>query len=106
MAKSLSVAALTVLHAVASGTSHGFDVIDNTGLPGGTVYPALSRLERDGFVSSAWEDVAVARESGRPPRRYYRVTRTGVRALNEALERLRALKPIREPRPAQAKVRE
>jgi DNA-binding PadR family transcriptional regulator len=106
MAKSLSVAALTVLHAVASGTSHGFDIIDSTHLPGGTVYPALSRLERDGFVSSSWEDVTVARASGRPPRRYYRVTRTGVRELNDALERLRALKPIREPRPATAKGRE
>ena len=35
MAKQLSVASLTVLHAVASGTSHGFDIIDVTGLPGG-----------------------------------------------------------------------
>ena len=53
--KLLSVAALTVLHAVARGTSHGFDIIDETGLPGGTVYPALSRLERDGLVASSWE---------------------------------------------------
>jgi PadR family transcriptional regulator, regulatory protein PadR len=99
MSKSLSVAAITVLHAVARGTAHGFDIIDGTGLPGGTVYPALSRLERDGFVSSAWEDVQIARAERRPPRRYYRVSPLGVRTLNEALERLHALKPIRSPRP-------
>jgi len=94
MKKSLSVAALTVLHAVARGVAHGFDIIDATGLPGGTVYPALSRLERDGLVGSTWEDVEKARADGRPPRRNYRVTRMGVRTLNEALERVHALKPI------------
>src|SRR5215813_11005003 len=72
MAKSLSVAALSVLHAVASGTAHGFDIIDTTGLPGGTVYPALTRMERDGLLTSDWEDVEVARADGRPPRRNYR----------------------------------
>jgi PadR family transcriptional regulator len=98
MAKSLSVAALTVLHAVARGTAHGFDIIDDTALPGGTVYPALSRLERDGFVSSSWEDVQIARAERRPPRRYYRATPLGVRTLNEALERLHALRPVRQVR--------
>ena len=102
MSKSLSVAALTVLHSVARGTAHGFDIIDGTGLPGGTVYPALSRLERDGFVSSSWEDVQIARAERRPPRRYYRPTPLGIRTLNEALERLHALKPVRAPRPARA----
>jgi PadR family transcriptional regulator PadR len=96
MPKSLSVAAISVLHAVARGTAHGFDIIDATSLPGGTVYPALSRLERDGFVASTWEAVDVARADGRPPRRYYRVTRLGVRTLNDALARLKALKPVPE----------
>jgi len=94
MPKSLSVAALTVLHAVAQGTAHGFDIIDATALPGGTVYPALSRLERDGYVLSTWEDPAIGRADGRPSRRYYRVTRLGVRSLNDALERLQRLKPV------------
>ena len=103
MPKQLSVASLTVLHAVADGTSHGFDIIEVSALPGGTVYPALSRLERDGLVSSAWEDTAIARADGRPPRRYYMVTPAGLRTLNEALERLHALKPIRSRRTAQAR---
>ena len=98
MAKQLSVAALSIIHAVASGVAHGFDIIDHTKLPGGTVYPALSRMERDGFLKSGWEDAEIARADGRPPRRNYRVTRDGLRAMNEALSRVHALKPIRKGR--------
>ena len=36
-----------VLHALANGVRHGFDVIDATGLASGTVYPILRRLERE-----------------------------------------------------------
>ena len=105
MAKQLSVSALRVLHAVAGGTHYGFDVIDLTALPGGTVYPALSRLERDGFLSSSWEPVTVARAEGRPPRRYYGVTEQGLRTLNDALRTLHALRPIRTARLSPAKSR-
>jgi PadR family transcriptional regulator, regulatory protein PadR len=103
MAKTLSVAALTVLHAVGSGTAHGFDIIDTTGLPGGTVYPSLTRMERDGLVESEWEDSAEARAEKRPARRYYRITREGVRVLNEALARVHALAPLRAPRQARSR---
>lgn len=97
MPRQLSVPALAVLHAVASGTTHGFDIIDETGLPGGTVYPALTRMERAGLLVSDWEDVVVARAEKRPPRRNYAVTREGLAALNEALDRVRNLGPIRRP---------
>lgn len=98
MARQLSVAAIAVLHAVATGTAHGFDIIDATGLPGGTVYPALTRMERDGLLVSDWESVDIARGEGRPPRRNYRATPQGVRELNEALARVHALKPVRKAR--------
>ena len=98
MAKQMSVAALSILHAVASGVTHGFDIIDHTKLPGGTVYPALSRMERDGFLKSGWEDAEAARADGRPPRRNYRVTRDGLRAMNDALAQVHALKPIKNSR--------
>jgi PadR family transcriptional regulator, regulatory protein PadR len=42
----------------------------------GTIYPLLSRLRRDGVVDTAWRESA----SG-PPRRYYRLTPAGRRAL-------------------------
>lgn len=95
MPRAISFTTVTVLHAVASGSRHGFDVIDATGLPSGTVYPALGRLERDGFVKSSWEDPATAREEKRPARRYYRVTAQGARVLETELARFRALSPIR-----------
>jgi len=97
MARTLSLAAVRVLHAVASGIEYGFDVIDATGLPSGTVYPALGRLERDGFVTSRWEDAAVARRDKRPPRRYYRATAPGLRALRDHLAQYHAVRPIAGP---------
>ena len=94
----LSITAVTVLQAIANGYEYGFDIIDQTALPSGTVYPALSRLERDGLVRSAWEDEAAAHAEGRPARRYYRVTAPGVRALADAVAFYRALLPAPRPR--------
>ena len=96
----LSITAVSVLQAIANGYQYGFDVIDQTGLPSGTVYPALSRLERDGFVKSAWEDEQQAHTDGRPARRYYKLTAPGVKALAEALSFYRALLPASKPRTA------
>lgn len=89
---------VAVLQAVADGVAYGFDIIDVTGLPSGTVYPALSRLERDGFVRSSWEDERAAHAEGRPARRYYRVTAPGSRALADALSHYRSLLPMRPAR--------
>ena len=103
MPRGISFTTTTVLHAVASGARYGFDVIDSTGLPSGTVYPALGRLERDGLVRSHWEDVEVARDEKRPPRRYYRVTAHGSRVLHAEVARYRSLASL--PAPASAKGR-
>lgn len=97
----LSVTAVSVLQAIANGTEYGFDIIDRTGLPSGTVYPALSRLERDGYLRSAWEDERRAHRDGRPARRYYRITAPGVKALNAALDYYRSLIPMSRSRKAQ-----
>jgi DNA-binding PadR family transcriptional regulator len=99
----LSFTAASVLQALADGAEYGFDVIDRTGLPSGTVYPALSRLERDGHVRSAWEDEAEAHAEGRPARRYYRVTADGVKALDAATARYRTMLPALGRRPARAR---
>lgn len=76
-----------VLYAVFRGVRHGFDIIDATGLPSGTVYPILRRLEDGGLLRSAWESVHLARSEQRPPRRYYQVTGPGGAAVREALEK-------------------
>ena len=44
----------------------------------GTIYPLLSRLRRDGLVETTWRES----KSGPPPRRYYRLTSQGQRALD------------------------
>jgi PadR family transcriptional regulator PadR len=91
MPRRLSFTTVSVLNAIARGYEYGFDVIDQTGLPSGTVYPTLSRLERDGYVKSDWEDTAAAHAEKRPARRYYRLTASGVRALEEAVADYREL---------------
>ncbi len=102
----LSPALLAVLDALAAGSRYGFDVIDATGLPSGTVYPALARLEHEAFAASRWEDHKIAQREKRPPRRYYEVTATGERARRAAAlalkdreraghARARGLRPLR-----------
>ncbi len=85
MPRQSGFAALKVLKAIAAGAEYGFDIIDATGLASGTVYPALSRHERDGYLRSSWEDPVKAHRERRPPRRYYRITAEGRRALDAAL---------------------
>jgi PadR family transcriptional regulator PadR len=92
MAKNyLSYSATAILQAVANGYQYGFDIMDMTGLPSGTVYPALRRLEDAGLVESKWEKHQIAQKELRPPRKYYELTRDGEAALAEAVKRYRLL---------------
>jgi len=47
----------------------------------GTIYPALYRLEKEGYVKSGW-----LQKDGRPPRNYYHITEAGKRHMEETLE--------------------
>ena len=89
--KPVSLSAVAVLDAVARRIRHGFDIMDATGLPSGTVYPILGRLERDGYVRSRWEAQSTASREKRPPRRYYEVTAIGTKALVHSIEHYRTL---------------
>src|SRR6266487_1580670 len=84
-----------VMQAIGTGHCHGFEIVDVTGYPTGTVYPALRRLERDGYVRSKWEAERTATREGRPARRYYELTASGVKALDAALATLRQLDAAR-----------
>lgn len=90
----LSLGTVHVLHALARGARYGFDIIEETGLTSGTIYPALDRLERLGYARSRWEDARVAQQQKRPPRKYFTITDTGRDALLAAVERHRALAPL------------
>jgi PadR family transcriptional regulator len=92
-----------VLQALARGYHHGFDILDATGLPSGTVYPILRRLDREGLVTSRWEAEAIARREQRPARRYYEIGPEGRQLLVAAAERYRALDAIAPRRPRRLK---
>ena len=68
-------AAAMILKAIHVGHVYGFSVMETTGLPSGTVYPALRGLERDGWIRSQWESQAIADAGQRPPRKYYKIAR-------------------------------
>src|SRR5262245_53414692 len=87
----LSYTALFVLQALAQGHRFGFDIMDATELPSGTVYPALRRLEAAGLVASSWEADDQARKASRPRRRNYQLTRAGREQLADAEARYRAV---------------
>jgi len=82
----LSVSAVSVLAAIDSGHRYGFDIMDVTGLPSGTVYPILGRLTKAGLVEAKWERSVVARREKRPARKYYLVTDSGTASLLQSVQ--------------------
>ena len=70
---------------------YGYDLMRATGLPSGTLYVILTRLEQAGWLTSTREDIDPA-STGRPARRLYLLTsggaqeaRTELAALSEQL---------------------
>jgi PadR family transcriptional regulator, regulatory protein PadR len=54
----------------------GSQIAPIAGLKSGTLYPALLRMERYGWLTWKWEDIDPSKE-GRPRRRLYTLTGTG-----------------------------
>jgi PadR family transcriptional regulator len=73
-----------VLALLERGEGYGFDLVrelaevDGMVTTEGTIYPILARLRRDGVVETTWQESPAG-----PPRRYYRLTRSGRQALKE-----------------------
>jgi len=88
---SLTLPTALVLRALSAGFRYGFDIMDATGLPSGTVYPLLRRLERLGYLDARWEEASAAHSEARPARRYYRLTGAGVNLLATARQRFPVL---------------
>lgn len=91
MGRKLGYATIAIMKAVRRGYAYGVDIMDVTGLPSGTVYPALGSLEERGFVRSRWERRSEADAERRPRRRYYQLTGSGEAALDESIRRLALL---------------
>ena len=73
----ISTQTLSVLEALLARPSqwhHGYAISRGTGVPSGTLYPILMRLEKLGWLETRWEDEA---PQGRPPRHLYRLSVDG-----------------------------
>lgn len=66
---------LSSLAEIAPEWVHGYDLLKQTGLQSGTLYPLLMRMEEQGLVMAEWRDAV---RPGRPPRHAYRLTPEGV----------------------------
>lgn len=58
-----------------SGRHWGYETAKKAGVRSGVMYPMLTRLLRDGWLTDGWEDPATIKS--RPPRRYYELTDLG-----------------------------
>jgi PadR family transcriptional regulator, regulatory protein PadR len=83
----LSHTAAMILQAIDAGLIYGFSIMEMTGLPSGTVYPAMRRLERDRLICSRWERQSIADAEQRPPRKYYKLSAAGAEALQASRNR-------------------
>ena len=83
----LSHTSAMILQAIHAGYVYGFSIMEMTGLPSGTVYPALRRLERDEMIRSQWEKQSIADAEQRPPRKYYNMTAAGKTTLESSRKR-------------------
>lgn len=83
--------AFWVLTALAAGPRHGYAILQEAGaLSGGTamvkattLYAVLDRLEQDGLIETAGEEVVDGRN-----RRYYRLTIAGTSRLDAETDKL------------------
>jgi DNA-binding PadR family transcriptional regulator len=69
---------LTLLEALCRGGRewrHGYDLMKETGLHSGTLYPLLMRMTDQGLVEAEWREPT---QPGRPARHAYRLTAAGV----------------------------
>jgi PadR family transcriptional regulator PadR len=91
---------LIVLRTLASmGPQHAYGIAsrleqvseDLLKLNQGTLYPALVRLEQQGSIKGKWNKTENGREA-----KYYSITKTGVKTLNEETERWRQLSGLVE----------
>jgi DNA-binding PadR family transcriptional regulator len=91
---------LEVFMAAPADEFYGLELARGADLASGTLYPMLARLEGAGLVESRHEAPELFQGSGRPPRRYYRLTSDGIEFARSALRpRNRPFRLTREATP-------
>lgn len=79
---------MLILHTLTIQRMHGYAIVqhikrltnDALKVEAGSLYPALERLEKKGWVTSRWEPSPTGREA-----RYYTITTAGRKQLGEEL---------------------
>jgi PadR family transcriptional regulator len=84
-----TLALLAALLGTFDADYYGLQLCQMAGLPSGSVYPILARLEGAGVLSSRWEDDEEAASHQGRRRRYYRLTASGADAASAELSRAR-----------------
>lgn len=54
---------------------HGYELMKDTGVLSGTLYPLLMRMTEQGLLDAEWREPS---QAGRPPRHAYRLTTAGI----------------------------
>ncbi len=86
-----TLATLGPQHAYAIATRVQQVSDDLLNLNQGTLYPALVRLEQQGWIKGAWDKTENGREA-----KYYSITRAGQKALSDETRRWRRLASLME----------
>jgi transcriptional regulator len=81
---------MLTLKAISLGPLHGYGILlriqqiskDRLEIQQGSLYPALYRLENQGWIASAWGESANKRKA-----KYYRLTAAGKRRLQQEAEK-------------------
>jgi PadR family transcriptional regulator PadR len=81
---------MLVLHSLTLGPMHGYAIAQHIGrlsedvlrVEQGSLYPALDRLQRKGWVKSEWRETPTKRQA-----RYYTITAAGRKQLGDELSR-------------------
>jgi len=71
---------LEALSAHSQEWRHGYDLMKQTGLQSGTLYPLLMRMTEQALVEAQWCEPT---RPGRPARHAYRLTAAGVALAND-----------------------
>jgi PadR family transcriptional regulator PadR len=80
---------LAALLAEPGGEHYGLQLMQQTRIASGTLYPILARLQAAGWLTARWEEEDPA-DAGRPVRRYYQLTAEGAEKARVALAELHA----------------
>jgi transcriptional regulator len=81
---------MLILHSLTLGSMHGYAIAQHIGrlsedvlrVEQGSLYPALDRLQRQGWVKSEWRESPTKRQA-----RYYTITASGRKQLGAELTR-------------------